>query len=138
MLDDEVVSWTLERGDYCGAAVARKEFIAHLRVRAASNADYEAAEVIFGELIANAVTHARSEAIARVWFNGWAHLCVRDDGGPSAHGTITAAQAHAESGRGLYMVKALARALRIEETAAGWTVSVELPVQANNSVPRSA
>lgn len=129
-----LVSWDLERGDYAGAAVARQAFVAHLRVRAVWNADYDAAEVIFGELVANAVTHARTKAIAEVWFDEWAHLHVRDDGGACTQKPIAAAPQHVESGRGLYMVRALARALRIESTDDGWLVTVELPVRAKSAV----
>jgi len=124
--------WTLKCGAYSEAAVARKEFIAHLRQGAAANADYSAAELIFGELVANALTHARVRAVIRLWFNDWAHLSVHDDGGGFTERAITPAPANVESGRGLYIVKALARAMRIEGTGTGWIVTAELPVQAKD------
>jgi len=122
-------TWSLGRGAHNAAAVARTEFIAHLRLCAALNADYNAAELIFGELVANAVTHARERAIVRLWFDDWAHLSVRDDSGSFGQRPIAPAPAHVESGRGLYIVKALARELNIEGTDAGWIVTAQLPVQ---------
>ncbi|MBC5801108.1 MAG: ATP-binding protein [Candidatus Eremiobacteraeota bacterium] len=125
-------TWTLKRGAFTEAAVARKEFVAHLRQGAATDADYSAAELIFGELVANALTHARVRAVVRLWFNDWAHLSVHDDGGSFAERVITPAALEAQSGRGLYIVKALARAMRIEGTGTGWVVTAELPVAAKS------
>lgn len=125
-------TWSLRRGAHSAATVARKEFIAHLRLCSALNADYDAADLIFGELVANALIHARNQAIVRLWFDEWAHLSVRDDGGAFVERPITPAPAHVEGGRGLYIVKALARELNIEGTGAGWIVTAKLPVQAKS------
>ncbi len=123
-------TWGLRRGAHSAATVARKEFIAHLKLCSAlircSGADLRGTR-------SDALIHARNQAIVRLWFDEWAYLSVRDDGGASVERAITPAPAHVEGGRGLYIVQALARELNIEGTGAGWIVTAKLPVQAKAS-----
>jgi anti-sigma regulatory factor (Ser/Thr protein kinase) len=106
----------------------RRAYLAHLRARCSPDSDLEAAEIIYGELIGNVIRHARGPIrVAVEWEAGWAMLRVRD-AGPGFRNDFRRPPETSESGRGLFMVRDLARTLEIVCDENGCEVRAVLPV----------
>ena len=125
-------AWRFEIADSAGALHKREDFMAYLR---ACNAvgDFAAAELIFGELVSNAMIHAPGPiGVSVEWLEGHATLHVFDGGLPLDVSVVTeAADVFDEHGRGLAIVQGLAPAPGVVVDNAytqGKTVSVELPI----------
>ena len=112
------------------APCAARRFVAGVlqRPRFGNRASSDDAQLVVSELATNAVIHARSPFSVSVGYNGSAiRISVHDwnprlpmlrHGGPAAN-----------SGRGLHLVGALARAWGVEPSADGKTVWAELPLR---------
>ncbi len=122
-------AWRIQRGDFEGAARARREFALYLRGKNAKDAERYDAALIFGELVANAVKSARSSVTVELFENGWTALRVIDDGDCFEPVAIAPQPLFAQSGRGLYIVKQLARNLSVAAVNRHCEVTVELPVR---------
>jgi anti-sigma regulatory factor (Ser/Thr protein kinase) len=126
-------SWQFATSSHARADRARHEFLALLRKHCGDDADYFSAELIFGELLANAVQHAPGTVDLSVrWNDGHACLTVRTYGRPcfpSRH----KASLFDEHGRGLQIVSALSRDFRIENTNDGCFCESVLPVSAHHA-----
>jgi anti-sigma regulatory factor (Ser/Thr protein kinase) len=89
------------------------QLMALLHSKGSADSDFDAAELITVELIGNLVRHARGPVTIRLdWSGEFPKLCAVDDekrGAPPAIGLP--ADPLAESGRGLFIIKALAREL---------------------------
>jgi signal transduction histidine kinase len=86
--------------------------------------DVDAAELIFGELVANVVRHARGEVEVRLEIAGRAPVLVVRDHGPGLRGAPMGAapDAYAESGRGLAIVRRLSRRVAVRPAPGGGTI----------------
>jgi anti-sigma regulatory factor (Ser/Thr protein kinase) len=123
--------WKIDSGDYESAAGARKEFAAYLHDAAAPGSDCQAAILIFGELIANAVTHGRGSVQAYVGPGvPFAILWVEDAGEGFALERVEPPVSGQLGGRGLLIAKSLARSINAARVADDrFRVTVELPVR---------
>ena len=111
-----------------------------LRMRAALRAffvaeaddasDVDGAVLVFGELVANVVRHAPGAISVRIeWPTSGPAMLYVDDWGPGVSSVQTSGDPMRESGRGIEIVRALARHLHIASAPIGGThVSVALPV----------
>ncbi len=122
--------WSFDAENAHAAHDARSEFAAYLHERA-DDGDFEAAEIIFGELIGNVVRHAPGPIDVHVeWSGAYPVLHVTDRGGGFSRKPALPEDPLKESGRGLYIIESLARALNFERVAGyGMHVAVELPVR---------
>jgi anti-sigma regulatory factor (Ser/Thr protein kinase) len=98
----------------------------------AEQSDLDAAELVVGELLANAVRHgAPPFGICIDWHEDPPMLCVVDRG-PGMRPVYPAPDTRSERGRGLLLVRALAGELVVDSANAdrdGTRVVVALPVQ---------
>ncbi|MBV9439173.1 MAG: SpoIIE family protein phosphatase [Candidatus Eremiobacteraeota bacterium] len=84
---------------------------------------------IYGELLSNVARHTPGDAAVTLECVGeHAVLHFEDRGGPFAVNGATPPDVLAESGRGLFLVRALAPDVRVERTAQGNRVSATLPI----------
>jgi anti-sigma regulatory factor (Ser/Thr protein kinase) len=128
--------WTARFDDPRDALRVRPDYLAYLLAWGAPHSDFSAAELAFDELVANVVRHAAGPiAIAVEWTTSSPILNVCDRGpGFTPHMTLPAC-AYAESGRGLYLVAALAGPLSVLRIDGGSCVSVTLPVYRHTAAP---
>jgi anti-sigma regulatory factor (Ser/Thr protein kinase) len=108
----------------------RREFMALLRAH--GTGDFDAAELVYGELVGNAVRHAPGRILVRLlWDDDGPTLLVHDEGESFRPKTARLPDDPlAESGRGLYIVNALALDFRIEDVVGdGNQVLARLPVR---------
>jgi len=128
--------WVFESNDPVDACSHRNAFVAYLRDVGTPDSDFEAAELVYGELIGNVVRHAYGHIKVVVeWHNGLATLCVADHGEgffrdftlPEAEGGDH--RGMLENGRGLSIVRQLANAVRVDCDKSGCEVQAVLPVR---------
>jgi len=129
------IEWQFRADDAIDAlrmrAVVRTFFVAE----ADEASDVDGAVLVFGELVANVVRHAPGAISVRIEWpaTGPAMLYV-DDWGPGVRSVRTSADPMREDGRGIEIVRALARDLRIVSAPFGGThVSAALPVDRRRS-----
>lgn len=101
----------------------RRTFRARLDALSRPPSDIDGAELIYGELVTNAVRYARGAVEVRLERSACKPpvLVVRDHG-PGLHGTQRPADPYAESGRGLAIVQKLARDVDVHDAEGGGTV----------------
>ncbi|MFD7811808.1 SpoIIE family protein phosphatase [Streptomyces sp. NPDC059785] len=120
---EDVAEWRLAR-DPAEAGRARAAVREQLHVWGlASLSDH--AELLVGELVANAVRHAHSRQVGLRLVRGATLLCEVDDDDHTLP-TLLSAGVGDESGRGLRVVSTLAREWGTSRTSAGKTVWFEL------------
>lgn len=109
---------------------ARGLFISYLARQADERSDLAAAEMIFGELIANVAQHAPGPIDIRVsWANTVPVLMVLDRGPGYDMSDASLPSGDSESKRGLYIVASLGRNLRVTRRGRRTVTSIELPVR---------
>jgi PAS domain S-box-containing protein len=114
--------WRFMSSDYRTGALVRREVPALIAEWTQREETRFAAELVFGELIANAVRHAPGavRVLATTDEAGTASLVV-EDAGPGFTHAERGLDPYAETGRGLGLVRAVSDDLRIEPTALGGT-----------------
>ena len=125
--------WSFVGDRIADAAGARTDIRGFLETQADANAsDLDSAELVVGELIANAVTHgAPPFGICIDWHDDPPILCVVDRG-PGMRPVYAAPEPHSECGRGLLLVRALAGDVVVDSSrdeGSGTRVVVALPVR---------
>lgn len=107
--------WSFDSSDWRGARAVRREFLARIAESAQGNSDSKAAELIFGELVANVAQHAAGTIeIALEWPDHNAVLHVIDRGEGYAASQETPADLLTEHGRGLWLIQRLGAQLSVE------------------------
>ncbi len=124
--------WSFESSDGRSARAVRAEVMHLLTASAPAACDVHAAELIVGELIANAVRHAPGRVRVELhWEGGTAMLHVHDDGpGFELSEAPQPPEALCESGWGLFLVATAAagRFVVNRRERGGTHVSVPLPI----------
>jgi anti-sigma regulatory factor (Ser/Thr protein kinase) len=134
------MKWSFQSIEANGAYEVRHDMLRYLEARAAEGSDLPAALLIFGELVANVVRHAPGPiAVDLFWEDGYGVLRVVDSGpGFDWNGRAELPESLAESGRGLYIVHAVAAKFRVRKLPGGGTEATAwLPVSLKTQV-RSA
>ena len=112
--------WTFDSQDWQAVKMARRQFTAQMEALGANAADVRAAELIFGELVADVAQYAPGSMQAALAWNDGApelHLIYHDDG-----------TANAEQQHRLWLVGRLGAQLNIERLAGyGTHVTATLP-----------
>jgi anti-sigma regulatory factor (Ser/Thr protein kinase)/anti-anti-sigma regulatory factor len=109
LLRDELVLAPIPTAAAAARAFVR-EVLGYWQLALPDNTLVARAVLVAGELVTNAVVHARTELRLRVELRGdLLHLAVRD-GNPRLLRLVTVPDLEAEGGRGLWLVEQLARA----------------------------
>jgi anti-sigma regulatory factor (Ser/Thr protein kinase) len=121
--------WEFASGHDIEAGRLRRQIMATIRRHGAPVSDFGGAELICGELLANAVRHSPGHVtIALDWRSESPTMSVVDEGRafPISH---PLPDGLAETGRGLYIISSLARKIRLDAVPSDrTTITVELPV----------
>ncbi len=123
-----MVEWRFDSRNEMDAHRLRHEFMDLLR--AGGTGDFPAAELVYGELIGNAVRHAPGRIVVRLdWDDDTPVLTVHDEGESFRPDFRLPADPMSEHGRGLFIVRALALSLDVEDIDGdGSQVNARLPV----------
>ena len=101
-------AWVFRADDARSAEDARAGFIAFLRTRGVPDANYAAAELVFGELVGNVVRHAPGPITVEVDWNAPDPILHVIDRGPAYDVQASLpADIMSESGRGLFLISVL-------------------------------
>lgn len=122
------MEWRFDSRSELDAHRLRHEFMDLLR--AGGTGDFPAAELVYGELVGNAVRHAPGRIVVRLeWDDDYPLLTVHDEGGSFQPDICLPQDPMSEHGRGLYIVRALAVSLDVENIEGdGSQVFARLPV----------
>ncbi len=124
-----VVEWRFDSRDTPDTGRMRHEFMDLLRER--GTGDFNAAELVWGELVGNAMRHAPGPIDVQLdWNDENPVLTVHDEGASFKPEIRLPADPLSERGRGLYIVNALALSLRVKDFEGdGSQVIARLPVR---------
>jgi anti-sigma regulatory factor (Ser/Thr protein kinase) len=121
--------WSLVTADAREASGARREIRRFLANEADAGSDLDAVETIVGELVANVIRHAAGPIGIYVAWDGATAVAIVADRGPGIPPVRCVPDMDATSGRGLFIVQALARCVDIDSSGAnGSRITVGLPV----------
>ena len=124
--------WEFASGHDIEAGRLRRQIMATIRQYGTPVSDFGGAELICGELLANAVRHSPGHVtIALDWPSESPTVTVADNARHPYPLARSLPDALAETGRGLYIIASLARQVRLDTIPSdGTTITVELPVYA--------
>ena len=127
------MEWRFASADEIYPSTMHEEIMLALHEHGMANSDFNSAEVIYGELISNAIRHAAGSVRVRLdWQNDFPTLSVHDEQRATVTRRAIALPEDplAESGRGLFIVKTLARDFHQEhEPNDGTAAFATLPVR---------
>ncbi|MGZ3497970.1 MAG: ATP-binding protein [Vulcanimicrobiaceae bacterium] len=132
------MEWQFRSADASRALGARHAFLEFIREACTAHSDCDAAEIVFGELVANVIQHAPGpiEITVRSDARGLVTLDVCDTGVGFAIAPALPLGG-SESGRGLYIISRLCPHLSSARTITGNRVRVVLPVIAQRQLSES-
>ena len=109
----------------------RRELMTLLHEQGSADSDFDSAELIYGELIGNLIRHARGKVTVGLdWSDEFPMLSVADEQRYVAPIISLPSDPLAESGRGLYIVKSLAKDFAlIDGGSSGSAARAILPVK---------
>ncbi len=124
------IEWQFRADDALDALRMRAAVHAFLDAEADEASDISGAVLVFGELVANVVRHAPGAISVRIeWPAAGPAMLYVDDWGPGVRSATKSDDPMRESGRGMQIVRAIAREVRIVSAPIGGThVTAELPV----------
>lgn len=123
-------TWKVDVREQGAAYRVRRAVIWDLAARAHEGSDLSAVELILGELLSNVARHTPGEAeVTLDYRDGQALLKVTDRGKLFSSNGHSAAEPLAPGGRGLHLIRTLARSIRFANDGGGNTVEVLLPVE---------
>jgi anti-sigma regulatory factor (Ser/Thr protein kinase) len=121
--------FTFRIADASLANNARAIFQRYLAAQVDADSDVDGAELIFGELLGNVARHAPGAIDVRLRWNGLVAILEVGDSGPGyAINDVHLPGDFAESRRGLFLVAAFGRDLRVRHHEGRTTTTVTLPV----------
>lgn len=129
------VRWDVKLDTAARAADVRRQFVHFLR-SSTRNGDgrFFDAELVVGELLANVARHEPGEARITVDVAGDEAIVTLDGPGPTQEDPAALPDGFSESGRGLYLVQALARDYYCRPTSEGMSTTVVLALRAHRPV----
>jgi anti-sigma regulatory factor (Ser/Thr protein kinase) len=126
------LEWRFKSAREIYASAMQAKLMELLRRDGSPESDFDAAELICVELIGNLIRHAQGPVTIRLdWSGEFPQLSVSDDAKRYAAPAISLpADPLAESGRGLYIIRALAKDLSLSDGGGtGGTTCATLPVR---------
>ena len=125
------IEWQFRADNAIDALRMRAAVRAFFVAEADEASDVEGAVLVFGELVANVVRHAPGAISVRIeWPASGAAMLYVDDWGPGVRSVQMSHDPMRECGRGIEIVRALAREVHIVSAPLGGThVSAALPVE---------
>jgi len=123
-------TWAFDADDARAAQHARGDFVQRLRNEADEFSDFDAAEIIFGELVGNVVRHAPGAIdVALEWSKSGAVLHAIDRGPGFTFAPPKDVDLMLEGGRGLWLIDKFSSGVAVEYLRGfGTHVAVKLPV----------
>jgi len=122
-------TWKLDVREQGAAYRLRRALLWELAARSDAGSDLSAVELIIGELLSNVARHTPGDAeVTLDYQGGQAVLSVLDHGKAFDGSSVSAADPLAPSGRGLHLIRTLARSISFESNGKGNSVAVVLPV----------
>ena len=110
--------WTFDANDSRAAQAARVAFVARLVGEGLDLEARQAGEMVFGEVVGNVARYTPGHVDLGLWrTQGRLVLAVLDRGPGFRWDAAPPADAFAESGRGLFLIETLSRAVRVEHLA---------------------
>jgi anti-sigma regulatory factor (Ser/Thr protein kinase)/CHASE3 domain sensor protein len=129
-MQSESASWELDARVEESARRVKRAVLWHLGEVSEEGGDLSLSEMILSELIGNVARHTPGPAhVTLQWQGQTATLRVMDYGPEFAPPPNEAADLLAESGRGLFLVRSMARSFSVQRTRTGNCVSVVLPLR---------
>jgi len=124
------MEWHFRSADPAKALAERRAFAEFLRTRCTPESDWQAAEIVYGELVANVVRHAPGpiEIMLRTDARGAVRIEVCDTATHFTMATPVEPPLYAETGRGLHIIWCLCGNLSRTKTLTGGKVIVVLPI----------
>jgi len=127
-------TWKLDVREQGAAYRLRRALLWELAAHSEAGSDLPAVELILGELLSNVARHTPGGAeVTLDYQGGQAILKVNDQGKAFSSGGDAAADPLAPSGRGLHLIRTLARSIEFESNGKGNSVAVVLPVTLSNA-----
>ncbi|HEY1728093.1 MAG TPA: SpoIIE family protein phosphatase [Candidatus Baltobacteraceae bacterium] len=125
-----VKEWRFHSSDAQTARTSRHELTKFIHAHAADMESVYVAELIFGEILANTVEHAPGLVLIRIdWSDELPVATIRDSGPGLRYIIARLPETLDDGGRGLFLIKALAADVSIDQTSdAGTELRVVLPV----------
>ncbi len=122
--------WSFDANDARAAQAARKAFVGRLRSAGVGEEDRVACETVFGEIVGNVARYTPGRVDVALLRDGpHVRLAALDRGPGFCWNAAPPPDRMAESGRGLFLIGKLGRAVRVEHIAGfGSYVEVVLPV----------
>jgi PAS domain S-box-containing protein len=122
--------WSFDANDGGAAQAAREDFVRRLEAAGIALETCEASEIVFGEIVGNVARYTPGLVDMRLSFSGTTATLAALDRGPGfSWSPAPPADAFAESGRGLFLIETLSRAVRVEYlTGFGTYIEVTLDV----------
>lgn len=125
---DPIKVWEIGSRDAVAASDARRQFREHLSRNRDGIDSVREAEIVFGELVANALRCARRHVIVEVEIGDRVILRVIDDGDCFDLERVGQAAPQSAGGRGLQIATALTHRLTVEQNPTGCVVTAVLRV----------
>jgi anti-sigma regulatory factor (Ser/Thr protein kinase) len=127
------VDWFIPEPDPAGVGELRKELVGYLRRHGREDSDFQGAELVVSELLANVVIHAPGPLwVAVTWTDAQPHVEVHDLGPGFELSDVAEPTDLKPGGRGLFIASSLAEKLAVTAKEGGGTkVSAVLPVERN-------
>jgi anti-sigma regulatory factor (Ser/Thr protein kinase) len=117
---DLLQRWAIHTGEMAGVTAARRNFAEAFRRHGATPSDVAMAEIVFGELVGNAVRYAPGPVdVIADWSGADPVLHILDHGPGFRHISILPPDLLSESGRGLFIISALTHDFRVAKGANG-------------------
>ncbi len=125
------MKWEFASTDDIYPSGMHAEIMQTLHAEGAADSDFDAAELIYGELIGNLIRHARGNVTIRLdWNDEFPTLSVSDQQRYAVPAIGLPSDPLAESGRGLFIIKTLAREFKlIDSDGCGSAACAILPVR---------
>lgn len=120
----DVLEWSFDSENALLAHESRKLLLRFLVDSGVPGEDFSSAELVFGELIGNAVRHTAGKVTVRLdWRTTYPELTVLDSGEGFDFEAHLPDDVLSEAGRGLFLVNALTREFEVKKAPSGGTLT---------------
>jgi anti-sigma regulatory factor (Ser/Thr protein kinase) len=123
--------WSFDVSDFEAATRLRHRVMSTLHAERRLAGDFDAVELILGELLGNVARHTPGAIVVEIDLSGPAAVLTVGDEGPgfAYDPSEFPGDVWRENGRGMLLIESLARRVEVASSPAGTTVRVELPLE---------